>query len=389
MTKTRNLWEKQPPDLFWANLNATEKIVVNQGGTWSGKTYCIMQVLCTVAVFRKGYKISVISNTIPKLKEDSMQAMEDLINANPVLAEQIRFFNKSDRKYIFKNGSYIEFKSYENREQAKGGKRHIRYYNEATRIDSMVFFEAHLRTSVRAYIDYNPTAAFWVHDKVINNKEEYPSVKVIRSWHIHNPYLSQDQRDSIERIKDPELWKVYARGLTGKLQGTVFSFDVVPHPNPDDIYRVIWGLDLGYTNDPTVLVKVYQMKPGHQYDYIGHECCYITGLTPAAVSDIAKENGYKSGQVMYCEHDKEFNIQLRRLGIGAVNAEKGEVMNGVLYVKSLNIGITSDSKNGIQEMNMYRFIEIDGKPTNKPIDAHNHYMDAKRYAIFSHRNRRR
>ena len=131
------------------------------------------------------------------------------------------------------------------------------------------------------------------------------------------------------------------------------------------------------------------MKQGHQYDYIGHECCYITGLTPAAVSDIAKENGYKSGQVMYCEHDKEFNIQLRRLGIGAVNAEKGEVMNGVLYVKSLNIGITSDSKNGIQEMNMYRFIEIDGKPTNKPIDAHNHYMDAKRYAIFSHRNRRK
>lgn len=389
MNQLHSPFVNQPDALYYANLYASEKIVINQGGTSSGKSYCIMQTLITIAMAAPNYGITVVSNTVPKLKEDTMRIMAEIVSSNPLVKKAVKDFNKSERCYTFKNGSIIEFKSFENSEQAKGGKRHILYLNEATRVDYMLFFEANMRTYVRSYIDYNPSFRFWVHERIINNKVEYPSVKVLRSWHIHNSYLSQDIREAIERIQDKELWKVYARGLTGKLQGTVFNFTITDHPKPEDVYRVIWGLDLGYTNDPTVLVKVYQMKAGHEFDYIGHECCYITGLTPSAVSDIAVEHGYKSGQVMYSEHDKEFNIQLRRLGISSVNAEKGEVMNGVLYVKSLRVGITRSSVNGIDEMNKYRFIEIDGKPTNKPIDAHNHYMDAKRYAIFSHRNRRK
>src|SRR5690606_8096436 len=109
---------------------------------------------------------------------------------------------------------------FETPEQAEGGKRDILYVNEAPRIPYRTFFLAQMRTRVRTFIDYNPTSTFWVHNKVIENKVEYNSVKIIRSWHIHNPYLSEEQRARIENIQDKDLWKVYARGLTGKLQGT-------------------------------------------------------------------------------------------------------------------------------------------------------------------------
>lgn len=388
MNQLHSPFVRQPDALYYANLFATEKIVINQGGTSSGKSYCIMQTLVTIAMAAPNYGITVVSNTVPKLKEDTMRIMAEIVSTNPLVKKAVKDFNKSDRVYTFKNGSIIEFKSFENSEQAKGGKRHILYLNEATRVDYMLFFEANMRTYVRTYIDYNPSFRFWVHERIIENKIEYPSVKVLRSWHVHNSYLPADIREAIERIQDPELWKVYARGLTGRLSGAVYHFGCVDVVNMENVHNIIWGCDFGYSNDPTALVKVYVMKPGHEYDYIVHECTYTTGLSPAAISEYAFENGYKSGQIMYCDHDKEYTTQLRRLKVSAVMAEKGEIMPGVLHVKQKRVAYTRASKNIAEECNKYRFIEIDGQPTNKPIDSFNHAMDAIRYAIFSYRNRK-
>ena len=388
MEQLHSPFVKQPDPLYYANLFANERIVINQGGTSSGKSYCIMQVLVTIAMAAPNYVITVVSNTVPKLKEDTMRIMAELVANNPLVKRSVKDFNKSDRVYTFKNGTIIEFKSFENAEQAKGGKRHILYLNEATRVDYMLFFEANMRTYVRTYLDYNPSFRFWVHERIIENKTEYPSVKVLRSWHVHNSYLPQDIRDSIERIQDPELWKVYARGLTGRCSGAVYHFGVVDSVKMEDVSNVIWGCDFGYTNDPTALVKVYVMRPGMEWDYIVHECAYITGLSPAAIQEHATENGYKSGQVMYCDHDKEYVLQLRRLKVSAVMAEKKEIMPGILHVKQKRIAYTRSSKNIAEEEKKYRFIEVDGQPTNKPMDAFNHAMDALRYAIFSYRNRK-
>ena len=205
MVQIHSPFVKEPDPLYYANLFATERIVVNQGGTSSGKSYCIMQVLVTIAMAAPNYVITVVSNTVPKLKEDTMRIMAELVSNNQLVKRSVKDFNKSDRVYTFKNGSIIEFKSFESSEQAKGGKRHILYLNEATRVDYMLFFEANMRTYVRTYLDYNPSFRFWVHERIIENKTEYPSVKVLRSWHVHNSYLPQDIREPIKRIQDQEI----------------------------------------------------------------------------------------------------------------------------------------------------------------------------------------
>jgi phage terminase large subunit len=376
--------------VFWANLTATERVVINQGGTWSGKSYSILMVLFTIAVCKPNYVITIISNTVTKLKEDALRISKEIIQKNPVLQNSISHYNSTDRIYTFLNGSIMEFKSFENAEQAKGGKRHILYVNEATRINYQIFFEAELRTSVRTFVDYNPTATFWVHHQVLNNKAEYTSVKVIRSWHIHNPYLSADQRARIENIQDKELHKVYARGLTGILKGTIFP-NWVEVPTEDFTFSdgVMWYADWGYTNDPTAAGRYYQFPDGHpQFDFLVDELTYTPGIPIPALAQVMYDNGYKEGQLMYCDHDPGQISELRQQNpvIHAYPQLKPEgiIMSRILWMRNKRVAYTKRSVNIAIEKVNYRFMEIEGILTNQPVDEYNHHMDGFVGAAYTH-----
>jgi len=382
----QNIFVTPPSDLYYANLCAREMVVINPGGTSSGKSYSIMQVLLTLACSQRNLEILVVGGTIPKLKEDVMRICADIILNNPNISRYVTGFNQQDRLYRFTTGSILEFKSYENSEAAKGAKPHIAYFNEATRIDYMIFWEIFIRCKIRCYLDFNPTASFWVHDKVLKEKASYPSVKVIRSWHVHNPYLSDEMHNRIESIQDKELWKVYARGLLGKLTGLVFYWSEVSEFPVEGVVEIIWGIDWGYTVDPTVVTRVAVMVDG---SYVVDECCYSAGIAPSIIHHIMNESGYKDGEPVYADHDKEMIMQMRRLGVMALPAEKGggSILNRILYCKQQIIRFTSRSVNLRIELGKYKFVEVDGNNTNKTIDSYNHAIESSTYAIFTHRNR--
>ena len=380
------LFERKPNPLFFANLTATERIVVNQGGTYSSKSYSIMQVLTALACSEIGRVIVVAGATIPKLKDDVMKIMAEIVGENPNVKRFVKNFNIQDRRYDFTTRSTIEFKSYEDAEDAKGGKFDYLYISEATRFEYATAEILIRNAKFKVFLDYNPTARFWVHDILMVKKKQYPSVRLIRSWHEHNLYLSEEKHREIESIEDPDMWKVYARGLTGKLSGLVFRWSSVEQMPVEGVSEVIWGLDFGYTQDPTALTKVACMKDGR---YIVQEITYQAGIAMEDLYEIARKFGYYHDEPIYCDHDKEQIRQLRRLGALALPAEKGEILNGILYLKQQDIRYTADSRNMANELMRYKFIEINGMATNKPIDAYNHLADSVRYAIFSHRNRKK
>ena len=392
------LCDKQPTDLYFANLLASEQIVVNQGGTSSGKSYALMQVLLSLAVCNPNWTITVAGSTIPKLKEDVMRITAELVFTNKTLAGLIKSYNVQDRIYTFKSGSLIEFKSYDTLEEAKGGKRHVLYMNEATRFQYDVFFELAIRTTVRTFIDYNPTTRFWVHDILLGNPDQYPSVKVIRSWHEHNPYLSEDMHRKIESISDKELWKVYARGLTGKLTGLVFDWGIVDKFPTKDISEIIWGIDWGYTSDPTAITKVACLNDG---TFVTEVVFYApmssilktnTGDEKIAEVDylvyVMKQAGY-DGDPIYADHDKELIIRFRQKGVMVLAAEKGTgaELNRILYCKQKTIKYTAKSTMLANELGRYKFVENDGKNTNAVSKGNDHAIDSCVMAIYSHRNR--
>jgi len=388
------LFANEKGQLYWANLYAPASIVINQGGTSSGKTEAIIRVLFTIAIIRRDYVITVISNTVTKLKEDALRIAKR-VAIIPEIARFITDYNSTDRVFYFSNGAIIEFKSFENEEQAKGGKRHILYINEATRISFGIFYQAYLRTKVRTFIDYNPTAEFWVHDKIIRcqpnekGEKEFNSVKVIRSWHIHNPYLTDEERRKIENIGDKDVWKVYARGLTGKLRGLIYPHweEVEDFPWTDGVlWYVDWGFSEKQTADPVAVGRVAFEPPNCELDYVADEICYKQGVPASTVAELIWAAGYKEGQMCYCDHSPDDIRELRLAGITAFPAIKGpgSINSGVLFMRKKKVGHTRRSENIREERRRYRFLEIDGIQTNTPVDEYNHHMDGIRYACRSH-----
>lgn len=370
--------------LYEANYNATEDIIVNQGGSSSGKTYSILQVLFTKAVQYYNV-ITVVGESIPNLKAGALRDALDIYNSSPILKSLISDYNRTDRIFQFVNGSIMEFKSYETPQGAKSGKRDYLFINEAQGISKEVFNELHIRTKKQTYIDYNPNAEFWVHEDIIGK----PDSKLFISDHRHNPFVPQKIRDKIEalRYKDMELFKVYARGLTGKIEGLVFrNFDIVNEvPLGSELIGI--GMDWGFTNDPTTVIKVFRYNSEIYID----ELLYQTGLTNADIIVKLNNLGVTRFNSIIADSAEPKSIEdLNRAGFNVEGAKKGvdSIINSIDTLKQFKINITRNSTNTIKEFRSYKWAtDSSGKTINKPVDFNNHTIDAIRYVALNKINK--
>ena len=94
----------QTSTLFKQNYNATAHVVVNQGGTSSGKTYAIAQLLFVLACSEQVI-ITVVAQDIPNLKVGVLRDAKDIWSKSPPLQRMVKSFNRSDRVFEFRNGS--------------------------------------------------------------------------------------------------------------------------------------------------------------------------------------------------------------------------------------------------------------------------------------------
>lgn len=367
--------------LYLANLNSTADIVVNQGGTSSGKTVSILQTLFSIAV-KEDAMITIVGQDIPNLKRGALRDALTIKSDSEDLSSLIKGYNATDRIFSFHSGSTIEFVSYANAQDAKNGKRDYLFCNELQGISWEIFVELAMmgRTRKRTFVDYNPNAHFWVHDKVIGQ----PGTQLLISDHRHNPFLSDKTRQKIEGLKDidQELWRVYARGMTGKIEGLVFrNWDVVPAV-PPNAKLIGYGLDFGYTNDPTAVVAVWEMDGELYVDQI----IYSTGLTNPEIAEALKSNGIHTGVIADSAEPKSI-AEIRSAGVWADPAEKGKdsVMNSIDILKRKKIHITSRSVKTIGEFNSYKWRtdKVTGNPINEPVDFNNHAIDALRYVALN------
>lgn len=233
--------------LYYANLDCKKRFKVNQGGTSSGKTYSIIQLLFLKGILSPNKVITVVGQDIPNLKKGAYRDAKRIRDNSVGLHEWYPKVNEGDRLIQCVNGSIIEFASFADAQDAKSGKRDILFINEANGVSWEIFWQLNIRTKDEVYIDYNPSARFWVHENLIGRED----VQLILSDHRKNTFLTEEQHETIERIKqeDVELWKVYARGATGSITGLVFPhFNVVDDLPPREEWKVsAWGLDWGFS----------------------------------------------------------------------------------------------------------------------------------------------
>ncbi len=364
-------------DVFLSNRNAETDIIINQGGTSSGKTYSILQNLFLHAIENDRCIITVAGQDIPNLKVGPIRDAQNIIEQTEGLSNYILEYNKSDRVFTFVNGSIIEFKSYDDSQDAKQGKRDYLFLNEANGVDKVIWDELYIRTKKRSYIDYNPNNEFWVHTDLIGK----PNVTLIISDHRHNTFLDQKIHDKIEAIEDPELYKVYAHGLTGKLEGVIFrDYNVVSGIDPD-AKLIGYGLDFGFSNDPTALIALYS----HSGELIIDELIYEKGLLNFRISDLMRELGV-NGRIVADSAEPKSIAELGAYGWQIEGAKKGpdSIRQSINTLKRYKLNVTQRSSNLKKELNGYKWKQNkDGKLDNEPVDFLNHAIDALRYASLN------
>lgn len=357
-------------------LNLKKRIKIIQGGTSAGKTFGILPILIDRAAKIPNLEISVVSESIPHLKRGALKDFIKIMRwTNRYTDDQ---FNKSDRVYRFKNGSYIEFFSADDSSKLRGARRDILYINECNNVTFESYNELAIRTNKEVYLDFNPANEFWVHKEL---KDE-PDADFIILTYKDNEALDQGIIQQIEKNRDKAAtsnywanwWKVYGLGEVGSLEGVVFENWKEIDKLPADARLIGIGLDFGYTNDPTAAIEIYNWNGKR----IVNEIVYRTGMLN---SDIAKV--LPSGVIIYADSSEPKSIdEIRRYGKMIKGVTKGtdSIRYGIDVMQQQEYLVTKDSTNLIKELRSYCWDQQkDGTKLNKPIDGFNHAIDALRY----------
>ena len=363
------------PALWWRNHDSPAKLVINQGGTSSGKTWNIMDLLLHIAVKTPNAVITVCGQDVPNLKSGVYRDARRILAETPYLAPCFTE-NKTDRLLLCPNGAVVEFKSYKDEQDAKSGKRDYLFVNEANGIPYTIFWQLYIRTKCKAFIDYNPTAHFWAHDLIGT-----PGVELLISDHRHNHYLTAEQHARIEGISDPELWRVYARGLTGKIRELVYSGWRLCDTMPDTPRRWV-GLDFGFTNDPTAAVLVALQGGELWIDLL----LYDKGLTNPEIAARLREAGVDTLDIIADSAEPKSIAELRSAGLKVEPAQKGadSIRAGIQALQRYRLNVTRRSTPLIKELQSYKWrVDASGNTLNTPTDIFNHALDAARYVALN------
>ena len=361
-------------------LKKRKKVV--QGGTSAGKTFGILPILIDRCIRTPYLETSVVSESIPHLRRG---AMKDFLK---IMIETGRYrdgqWNRSSLKYTFTNGSYIEFFSVEQPDKLRGARRNVLYCNEANNIPFEAYTQLAIRTSGDIWIDFNPTANFWAHKEVANQQD----ADFITLTYLDNEALPQTIVDDIEQAKEKaktseywaNWWRVYGLGQIGSLEGVCIK-EWQEIKLPLEARLLCYGMDFGYSNDPTTLIALYKYNDAYIFD----EVIYQKKLLNSDTSNLFKAHDINA--VVYADSAEPKSIaELRTLGHKVLPCTKGKdsIVYGINLINQNKIYVTSRSKNLIKELQSYTWMkDREGNTINKPIDAFNHCIDAARYAITS------
>jgi phage terminase large subunit len=361
-------------------LKKRKKII--QGGTSAGKTFGILPILIDRCIRNPLTETSVVSESIPHLRRGAIKDfLKIMVATNRFRDNQ---WNRSTLKYTFTNGSYIEFFSVEQPDKLRGARRNVLYVNEANNVPFEAYNQLAIRTSGDIWIDFNPTANFWAHKEVANQ----PDADFITLTYLDNEALPQTIVDDIEsareRAKTSEYWsnwwKVYGLGQVGSLDGVCIK-EWKSIKLPIEARLLCYGMDFGYSNDPSTLIALYKYNNAYIFD----EVIFQKKLLNSDISNLFKEHDIRG--IVYADSAEPKSIaELKTYGHKVLPCTKGKdsIVYGINLINQNEIYITERSTNLIKELQSYTWVkDREGNTINKPIDAFNHCIDAARYAITS------
>ncbi len=368
--------------------------VFNEGSSRSGKTFDTFDFLFDIcAESSKGYSIYVYRATLQDCKEKAVGDFKKKLISRGVYNTDAMTSEKILPEYRV-GASVIRFRGLDKMDVKEGNDCDIIYFNEMLDdISRQQFTNITMRCTTMVIGDWNPKyTEHWAFEM-----EGQPDTVFTKTTYKDNPFCPEGVRRTIESYEptpeniaagtaDAYRWKVYGLGERAAQEGLVFpNIDWVT-TFPDDIEEVYFGVDFGFTNDPTAIIQV-GLRGRDLYLW---ERCYtpiddidvlhtvITGImceTDIAVGDSADKYAKNPEGMIY-------PLQMRGVNIIKVKKEQGSIDNGIAIMKCFRIHCVN-TRNMRAEANGYVWDSVNGIRLNRPVDKNNHLWDAARYAVMT------
>lgn len=358
---------------------------VIQGGQSAGKTYAIMWLLESYCGSYPDSIVTVLGLTYDHLATGAIRDFKAIMKETGRWVDE--WWNKTEKTYHFPNGSILEFKSVD-RMTSRGPRRDVLFVNEANGITYEVFGQMANRTKDFVILDYNPSAKFWAHEELLEKQPDRTTFLVLT--YKDNEAISNQERENIEshRPKAGEepsnWWIVYGLGQIGSLEGNVYSSWIAEDKMPDGFILKRYGVDFGFSSDPTAVVAVYENE---EKEIFVETMIYEKRLlTPELIEKLEK----LEPALMVCDNARpEIIAEMKRAGLRAIGCDKtaGEKMNGKRYnielVQRRIVHYLKTDQDLEKEYLSYawRKKRSTGEWLDEPEDGNDHDLDALSYAI--------
>lgn len=357
------------------------RYIDSEGGTRSGKTYSALQLFILVARYDPLPTInSVVSETMPHLKRGAIRDFKR------IMVEE-GFWNpdrwlETDKVYQFENGAILEFFSADSPGKVHGPARDRLFVNEAQNIPYEIARQLFVRTRGIIVFDYNPTHAFWAHEK-IKSRENCIS---IHSTYRDNQFLTPEQVAEIESNRaDANWWRVYGEGLVGQLEGVIYDFEQIDQMPEADGMIETYGIDFGFTADPTAIVHCL-IHTGRRELYLD-EIEYRTGMLNRDILAVLREYDvplHRTPLYADCAEPKTI-AEIAQAGYNCKPCYKAtRKAEQIAFLKQFKMYVTKQSVSGIRELREYVWAtDKDGRQLNEPTPFNDHFCDAFRYGAYT------
>ena len=237
-------------------------------------------------------------------------------------------------------------------------------------------------------ITFNPWSdGHWLKKRFFDNTPD--NAEVFSTNYLVNEFLDETDRLVFEKMKDnnPRKYDVAGLGNWGISEGLVYENWQVAEkliPKTEQYkWKSFFGLDYGYTNDPTAFVA-FKANPIDKEIYIYDEF-YEKRMLNCHIAQRIKDMGFAKERIRADSAEPKSNDDLRRLGIGRITPSvkgKDSILNGIAAISEYRITVSQKCRNMIKELSTYIYDDKhNDRGQRMPKDSENHLCDALRYAF--------
>lgn len=234
-------------------------------------------------------------------------------------------------------------------------------------------------------LTFNPWSEHtWIKARFFDKRSD--NVLALTKNYDCNEFLDEQDIKLFEDMKENNPRRYYVAGLGnwGVAEGLVYeNFEYGERDVTIGEWYHIFGLDYGYTNDPTAFIAGAVNKKD-KIIYIYDEF-YKTKMLNVDIAKAITDKGYSKERIVADSAEPKSNDDLIRLGITRITPSlkgKDSIINGIQAIQEYKIIVNPICKNAFMELSTYTWAkDKQGNTINKPEDKNNHLMDALRYAF--------